>query len=81
MADKVTVNTKFNGTFDIDIIHKISNGYEVISPIVEALSGKPADRVRRENSPSKFTLIKTRMRTSKKVTWLLSDTTIVTMDW
>ena len=52
MANQVTVNTKFNGDFSVIITHRISDGYELQTPIVE-------DGVKweteRQGSPGKLT--------------------------
>lgn len=52
MANEVSINKDFNGEFEIVIKHRITNGYELITPIVE-------DGVKweteRQGSPSKLT--------------------------
>lgn len=52
MANETTINKSFNGDFTIVINHKISNGYEIMTPIVE-------DGVKweteRQGSPGKLT--------------------------
>lgn len=52
MASATTVNTNFNGDFSIVINHKISSGYETITPIVEDGVKWETDR---QGSPGKLT--------------------------
>lgn len=52
MADKVEINHDFNGNFEIVITHKLDNGYELITPIVEDGVKWETDR---QGSPGKLT--------------------------
>lgn len=52
MANQAIVNSSFNGDFTIKIVHKISDGYELITPIVEDGVKWETDR---QGSPGKLT--------------------------
>lgn len=52
MANQVTVNTNFNGEFSVIIAHRIANGYELQTPIVEDGVKWETDR---RGSPGKLT--------------------------
>lgn len=52
MANKATITKDFNGNFSVTISHKITNGYELITPIVEDGVKWETDR---QGSPSKLT--------------------------
>ena len=52
MANQTTINKNFNGDFTVVINHKVTNGYEVITPIVEDGVKWETDR---QGSPGKLT--------------------------
>lgn len=52
MAIQTTVNHNFNGDFKVIITHRISNGYEIVTPIVEDGVKWETDR---QGSPGKLT--------------------------
>jgi len=52
LSDKLTVNKNFNGEFEVIIKHKTTNGYELLTPIVEDGVKWETDR---QGSPGKLT--------------------------